>query len=186
MRAGSMVWLGLMGISGVMYLASALSANSGDEGEPVKHSRIGLSEYQNFLVGWDTAAQPQRFALIRSAGEYDQLFQPAAVNGSRGPFAPAKEAYEKEQILLVARQMPAPQKPESVFEVESLEEQGDQLTLKYRYREPGAASSEVRTYLALRIPAKKYAKVVFVENGKVAGELNPAAGQWAKPAPETK
>ncbi|MFM7740531.1 MAG: hypothetical protein ACKO9H_14080 [Planctomycetota bacterium] len=83
----------------------------------------------------------------------------------------------------MARQMPAPQKPDSVFEVESLEEQGDQLTLKYRYREPAAASYEVRSYLALRIPAKKYSKVVFVENGKAAGELDLSQGEWAKPAP---
>jgi hypothetical protein len=186
MYLNSMVWKGSFALFGLFLITAASSAIASDEGKPVKHTRIGLNEYQNFLVGWDAAAQPQRFALIRSAAEYDQLFQPAAVNGSRGPFAPAEKAYATEQILLVARQMPAPVKPESVFEVESLEEQGDQLTLKYRYREPGAASYEVRNFLALRIPAKKYAKVVFIENGKEAGELNLTDGQWAKPAPEAK
>jgi len=184
MKVNTMMWMGLVGMCSVLFLSGGSLA--ADEGKPVKHARIGLGEYQNFLVGWDTAAQPQRFALIRSAGEYDQLFQPAATNGSRGPFAPSEKSYAQEQILLVARQMPAPQKPESAFEVESLEELGDQLTLKYRYREPAAASYEVRNYLALRIPAKKYAKVVFIENGKAAGELNLADGQWAKPATEAK
>lgn len=186
MRLNAIVWSGLVALLSWSFFAEANSVIAADEDKPVKHTRIGLNEYQNFLVGWDVAAQPQRFALIRSAAEYEQLFQPAAVNGSRGPFAPPEKAYATEQILLVARQMPAPQKLESVFEVESLEEQGDQLTLKYRYREPGAASYEVRNYLALRIPAKKYAKVVFIENGKEAGELNLADGQWAKPAPESK
>jgi len=186
MRLNAIVWGSLVALLSWSFFAETNSVIAADEDKPVKHARIGLNEYQNFLVGWDVAAQPQRFALIRSAAEYEQLFQPAAVNGSRGPFAPPEKAYATEQILLVARQMPAPQKPESVFEVESLEEQGDQLTLKYRYREPGAASYEVRNYLALRIPAKKYAKVVFIENGKEAGELNLADGQWAKPAPEAK
>lgn len=186
MKLNSMLWTGWFALCGWMLIAGVSSLNAADEGKPVKYQRIGLDEYRNFLVGWDAAAQPQRFALIRSAAEYDQLFQPAAVNGSRGPFAPAEKAYATEQILLVGRQMPAPEKLEAAFEVESLEEQGDQLTLKYRYREPAAASYEVRTYLALRIPAKKYARVIFVENGKAAGELNLAEGQWAKPAPDAK
>lgn len=186
MRLNSIAWQGVFAICSWILIAAAGSAGAADEGKPVKYQRIGLDEYRNFLVGWDVAAQPQRFALIRSAAEYDQLFQPAAVNGSRGPFAPAEKAYATEQILLVGRQMPAPEKLEAAFEVESLEEQGDQLTLKYRYREPAAASYEVRTYLALRIPAKKYARVIFVENGKAAGELNLAEGQWAKPTPDAK
>jgi hypothetical protein len=159
-------------------------ARAADEGQPVKYQRIGLNEYQNFLIGWDTAAQPQRFALIRSAAEYDQLFQPAAVNGSRGPFAPAERSYTKEQILLVARQMPAPDRLEAVFEVESLEEAGETLILKYRYKAPAQASYEVRNYVALRLPAKPYERVLFIENGKEAGELNLANGEWVKPAAE--
>ncbi len=161
-------------------------ARAGDEGQPVKYQRIGLNEYQNFLIGWDTAAQPQRFALIRSAAEYDQLFQPAAVNGSRGPFAPAKASYDKEQIVLVARQMPAPENLEAVFEVEALEEEGQTLVLKYRYKAPAAASSEVRNYVALRLPAKPYERVVFIENGKEAGELKLGQGEWVTPGIESK
>lgn len=168
----------------LVFLFSSSAALAQDESQPVSYRRIGLNEYKNFLVGWDTATQPQRFALIRSAADYDRLFQPAAVNGSRGPFAPAKESYEQEQILLVARQLPAPENLDSVFEVESLEEQGEQLTLKYRYREPGASSYEVRTCLALRIPARRYARVVLLENGKQAGTLDLSAGQWVAPPPE--
>ena len=186
MKLDSLVLNAVSGLCCFAILGGGSFAKAADERQPVKYQRIGLNEYQNFLIGWDTAAQPQRFALIRSAAEYDRLFQPAATNGSRGPFAPSEESYAEEQILLVARQMPAPQKPESAFEVESLEEQGDQLTLKYRYREPAAASYEIRNYLALRIPARKYSKVVFVENGKAAGELDLGQGEWVKPAPEAK
>lgn len=184
MKRNSILQIGLVAFLGWLCTASAGNVVAADEGKPVKHARIGLNDYQNFLVGWDASEQPQRFALIRSAAEYDQLFQPAAVNGSRGPFAPPEKTYAKEQILLVARTMPAPARLGTVFEVESLEEQGDQLTLKYRYREPRAASSQARLFLALRIPAKKYAKVIFIENGQEAGSLDLAGGQWVKPAPD--
>lgn len=184
MKLNSLVLNAISVLCCLAILSCGSFAIAADEGQPVKYQRIGLNEYQNFLIGWNTSAQPQRFALIRSAAEYDQLFQPAAVNGSRGPFAPAEKSYQKEQILLVARQMPAPDKLDAVFEVESLEEQGSTLVLKYRYKAPAAASYEVRNYLALRLPAKAYDRVVLFENGKEAGELKPGQGEWVKPAPD--
>lgn len=184
MKLSSLLLSAVIGLCCFMILSGGSSAFAVDEGQPVKYQRIGLNEYRNFLVGWDTAAQPQRFALIRSAAEYGQLFQPAAVNGSKGPFAPAEKFYAQEQILLVARQMPAPEKLDEVFKVESLEEQGSTLVLKYRYQAPAAASYEVRNYLALRLPAKAYERVVLIENDKEAGELKLADGQWVKPAPD--
>lgn len=180
-----LILLGMaMVLSGFQTATGGEASIPQDEAQPVKYQRIRMNEFQNFLVGWDTAAQPQRLALIRSAEEYDQLFQPAAVNGSRGPFSPDAKSYAKEQILLVGRQMPAPDKLEAVFEVESLEEQGQTLVLKYRYRAPAAASYEVRNYVALRLPAKPYERVVFIENGKEAGELKLSQGEWVKPAQE--
>lgn len=184
MKLNSLVLSAVIGLGCLMPFAGNATLMAGDDGQPVKYQRMGLNEYQNFALGWNTATQPQRFALIRSAAEYDQLFQPAAVNGSRGPFAPAEKSYQKEQILLVARQMPAPKRLDAVFEIESLEEQGETLILKYRYKAPAAASYEVRNYVALRLPAKTYARVVFIENGKEAGELNLADGEWVKPAPD--
>ncbi len=184
MRLHSIVLAALGGFCGLLIFNGLSGVIVAEDGQPVNYQRIGLNEYRNFLIGWDTAAQPRRFALIRSAAEYDQLFQPAAVNGSRGPFAPAEKSYQKEQILLVARQMPAPDKLEAVFEVESLEEQGQTLVLKYRYQAPAAASYEVRNYLALRLPAKVYERVILFENGKEAGELKLADGEWVKPKTE--
>jgi len=168
---------------GLLFTCSSQTVAE-DDGQAVKYQRIGLREYQNFLVGWDLAGQPQRFALIRSAQEYDQLFQPAAVNGARGPFAPSPKSYEKEQILLVGREMPAPNNMEAVFEVESLQEKGTMLLLKYRYKAPKPASYGVRNYLAIRLPAKAYDQVIFVENGKEVGVLQVGQGQWVKPEPK--
>ena len=169
-----------------LLLAGSSQSVAEDDGQAVKYQRIGLREYQNFLIGWDASSQPQRFALIRSAPEYDQLFQPAAVNGARGPFAPSPKSYEKEQILLVGREMPAPTNMESVFEIESLQEKGGMLLLKYRYKAPKPASYEVRNYLAIRVPAKAYDRVIFVENGKEVGELQVGKGQWVKPGPKNE
>ena len=168
---------------GLLFTGSSNSVAE-DEGQAVKYQRIGSQEFKNFLVGWDESSQPQRFALIRSASEYDQLFQPAAVNGSRGPFAPPPKSYEKEQILLVGREMPAPTNMEAVFEIESLQEKGTMLLLKYRYKAPKSASYNVRNYVAIRLPAKAYERVIFVENGKEVGELQVGKGQWVKPEPK--
>ena len=184
MKLNSLVLSAISVFCCLAILCRSSFAIAADEGQPVKYQRIDLNEYQNFLIGWDTSVQPQRFALIRSAAEYGELFQPAAVNGSRGPFAPAEKSYQQEQILLVARQMPAPNRLDAVFEIESLEEQGETLILKYRYQAPAAASYEVRNYVALRLPAKPYERVVFIENGKEAGELKLAEGEWVKPEPD--
>jgi hypothetical protein len=80
--------------------------------------------------------------------------------------------------------MPAPTNMESVFEIESLQEKGTMLQLKYRYKAPKPASYNVRNYVAIRLPAKAYERVIFVENGKQVGELQVGKGQWVKPDPK--
>ena len=58
------------------------------------------------------------------------------------------------------------------------------LLLKYRYKAPKSASYNVRNYVAIRLPAKAYERVIFVENGKEVGELQVGKGQWVKPEPK--
>lgn len=155
--------------------------------EEVKYQRIGSNEYKNFIVGWDGAIKPQRIAYIRNLRDYNWLFQPAATNGSRGPFGPSEDSFTKEHILVVARQMPAPLKPETVFNVSQLREVGETLILSYTYNPPAAASYDIRGVLALRVPAKAYKRVVFIENGKEIGDLLLEKGLWVFPqvAPES-
>ena len=156
-------------------------ASAQQERRDISYQRIGLNEYKNFIVGWDVGSKPQRIAYIRTLRDYNRVFQPAATNGSRGPFGPPEESFSKEHILVVARIMPAPMNVDAVFSVVHLQEEGETLKLSYGYNPPAAASYDIRGFLALRIPAKAYKRVVFIENGKEIGDLGLGKGSWIVP-----
>ena len=84
---------------------------------------------------------------------------------------------------MVARVVVAPENMDQVFEVERVEETGQELALHYRFNEPKTrATFSVKNYMALRIPRCEYRKVTFFENGKQVGELKTAEGEWSVPA----
>jgi hypothetical protein len=166
-------------------LLSRAAGNMGakPEGWAVAYQRMGGGDYQNFLKNWDEKKHPVLYALIRTPAQYDTLFHPAPVMRDKRPFAPGAEMYAKEQILVVARVMVAPENMDQVFEAERVTEKGQGLALYYRFREPKTnATFSVKNYLALRIPRYEYQKVTFFENGKRVGELKTAEGQWSVPA----
>jgi hypothetical protein len=149
----------------------------------VQYTRIGANEYQNFVVNWDEKKVPVLCALLRTPAQYGALFHAAPVMGGERPFAPPPNLFETEQILVVARVMAASEDMDKVFEVERVAENGTELILSYRFNEPKTpASYTVKNSLCLRIPKRDYTKVSFYENGKLAGKLNTAAGQWSVPA----
>jgi hypothetical protein len=145
----------------------------------VAYRRIGVSEYQNFLVNWDEKKQGVLYALVQTPAHYAALFHPAGVNFSRKAFAPDPKQFEKEQILVAGRVMAAPGDMDKVFDVEGITDSGDQLTIRYRFHDPRSkASSTVKNYLAVWIPKRPYKSIVFVENGKQVGALRVAQGEW--------
>lgn len=147
------------------------------------HTRIEVGEYQNFLKNWDDKKHAVLCALIQTPAHYEALFHPAPVMGAKRPFAPDAALYINEQILLVARVMPASENMDRVFEVERISVVEQQLALHYRFNEPQTnATFLVKHYLAVRIPRHDYEKVIFVENGEKVGELNTGEGQWCVPA----
>jgi len=162
---------------------AADKADGALEERPVEYKRIGVGEYQNFLKNWDETKQPVCFALLQSPAQYGALFAPAPVMGKKRPFAPDKEVFAKEQILVVARVIAMPENLDKVFEVDRLVEKGQTLEFVYRFNAPKTgASFSVKDFLAVRIPKRDYQKVVILENGKPVGELKPAEGLWAVPA----
>jgi hypothetical protein len=149
----------------------------------VTYQRMAIGDYQNFLRNWDEKKHAVLYALIQTPARYDALFHPAALMRDKRPFAPEAEIYAKEQILVVARVMVAPENMDKVFETERLTEKNQELVFHYRFNEPGAyATFSVKHYLAVRIPRHEYKKVLFFENGKRVGELKTAEGQWSVPA----
>lgn len=163
---------------------SKVADNTGTEPNEraVKYTTVGVGDYQNFIKNWDEKKSAALYALIQTPAQYTTLFHPAPLMGVKRPFAPETALYDKEQILLLARVMAAPDDMSRVFEVERVIERGRQLELHYRFNEPRTpATFSVKNYLALRIPKRDYARVIFVENGKQVGELNTAKGQWSVP-----
>jgi hypothetical protein len=153
------------------------------EERAVTYQRMGIGDYQNFLNNWDEKTHAVLYALIQTPAQYDALFHPAPLMRDKRPFAPEAEFYMKEQILVVARVMVAPENMNKVFEAERVAERDQELALHYRFNEPGtSATFSVKNYLAVRIPRHEYKKVTFFENGKQVGELKTAEGQWSVPA----
>lgn len=175
--------ISLIPIAVVMLVTATAFACFKPKERTVTYKRMAVGDYQNFLKNWDEKQQAVLYALIQTPTQYDALFQPAAAMGSKLPFAPAAELYAKEQILVVARVMAAPEDINKVFEVERVAEKDQELALYYRFNESTAgASFSIKSCLAVRIPRRHYKKVIFMENGKPVGELNTAAGEWSVPA----
>ena len=139
----------------------------------IPYQRILVSEYQNFLGNWNEKTKPVLCAVIQTPAQYAALFHPAATMRNKRPFAPDAQLYQKEQILLVARVMPAPKNMEETFAVESVTAREEELVVKYRFNEANTdATFTVKNFLALRIPKHSYKKVTFIENGRKVGEVS--------------
>lgn len=178
---GSMIKL-VLGI--FVCIASMLAQVHGEQakGNEVSFQRIKTDDYQNFLKNWDSFKHPSLYAIVQNAAQYDMLFAPAAVGGNKKPFAPEGKIYEKEQLLIVAKEMIAPPNMEASFKVEKLSEEDGNLVLSYVYnRVKSHATYSVKNYLGLRIPKKTYKKVIFIQNGEKVGELRMDAGEWVMP-----
>ncbi len=161
-------------------LLPTLPANEPAAGEkPVQFQRISSGVYQNFVKNWDDKKDPALCALIRSAEEYSAVFHPAPVMRGNKPFAPDKEIYDKEQIIVVAKVMIAPADMDGAFADVKVLESGDTLVVSYKMSEAKSdATYTVKNFLALRIPKKDYKRVLFMEGGKQVGELKPSEGAW--------
>ena len=171
----------------IVFAAPLLAADDAvsASGANVPFRRIGVDEFQNFVKNWDTAASPVLHALIDSAAHYDLVFNPAPVIGAKRPFAPDPAIYAKEMIVMIAREMRAPQDMAKPFQVETLRRRGDDLEFRYRNVDPQSdATIDVKNMLALVIPKHPYRQVVFVENGKEIGRLDLAKGNWCVPPPK--
>lgn len=176
------------GLATFGFAPPLLAADDGvsASGANVPFRRIGVDEFQNFVKNWDTASTPVLHALIDSAAHYDLVFNPAAVIGAKRPFAPDPAIYAKEMIVMIAREMRAPQDMAKPFQVETLRRSGDDLEFRYRYVDPQSdATFDVKNMLALVIPKHPYRQVVFIENGKEVGRLDLTKGNWCVPPPKS-
>lgn len=133
---------------------------------PVACHRVAMDQYQCFIKNWDEKQNPVLCAVVRTPADFSALFHPAPIGGTQRPFAPPPEFFTKEQILVVARVMPAQSSPDGGFTFEKLTRQNNELALHYRFQpQSSKATFSVKNFLALRLPQHPYSSVTFYENG---------------------
>lgn len=153
--------------------------------EDVPFGRIPMDQYLNFLKNWDDAKHPTLFALVRNPKEYDLLFGAAPVIGARKEFAPPKDLYNREQLLIIGRVIPATNEPDKVLIAERLLAEGKQLIVRYKFQPPAQpASFQQKNWLTILLPKREFESILFVENNKEIGALKLNEGQWAIPTPD--
>ncbi len=151
---------------------------------PVPVDRIPADTFSSFVKNWDETKVPVLCALIRDQAGWDGVFGAAAFMGNKKPFAPEAATWKQHQILVVSHVMPAPADGgfDKAFGVQSVDDDGKgTLTVRYTFTPAKQNTSTVKNQMLLKIPRKDYTRVVFIEGGKIAGELGP--GAWVKPEP---
>ena len=134
---------------------------------PVPCHRVAIDEYQCFIKNWNEKQNPVLCALVRTPADFSALFHPAPVGGTQRPFAPPPEFFTKEQILVVARVLPAQSSPDGGFTFEKLTRHHNELALHYRFQpQSSKATFSVKNFLALRLPQHPYSSITFYENGR--------------------
>jgi len=111
------------------------------------------AKYQCFVKNWDDKKNPVLYACIRSPAEWDKIFHPAPVMGSRKPFAPEPKVFETQDLLVVARVMPALDNDKagaSVFRVQRVGVSGQDLELHYKYDSPKVEGKTYQVKLRVR------------------------------------
>lgn len=145
------------------------------------------ADYQCFLGNWDDAAQPALLAQVRTAAQFATLFHPAPVMGGNKPFGPEDSVFKTEQLLVVGRSVDNADDINKALEVVSVAAKEGVLTFSYRFTTSAQKSGATfGAWLGVRVHQGDYRKVVFLENGKLVGELNAAGGEWVLPASAAK
>ena len=166
-------------VYGIDETGSALTAKA------VSFRILKNDEFQSFIKNWDDKKYPALYALIRTPAQWNAIFHPAPVMGGDRPFAPDAKIYENEQIIIVARVIPAADPNLTVFNVRQIFADNDVLFIYYRFNQPeNTASYTVKSNLSVVIPNHNYKRIVFIESGRQLGILDLAQGQWSVPAME--
>jgi len=172
----------------VMSMALPCLATEGGK-TAVPYRTLSLETFNCFVANWDAEKQPVLCADIRTRTDWATLFKAAAVMGTAKPFAPDAKLFEKEQILVVARVMPAPDhdQSEKIFTVETISGNDEELEFRYQYQPPDTvATYTVKLPLLVVVPKHAYRKIVFIENTTTVGTLDLVTGQWVIPAQKKK
>lgn len=172
----------------VSFLTVSMVCADENAEKNVPYHTVGVGDFQSFVKNWDAEKHPILYALIQNSAQWNTIFHPAPVMGSKHnlPFAPDDKQFEKEQLFISARVMfPSKElssKAKTVFQVEKVTASDKELMLSYRFEEPKIREPfTVKNYIGVWVPKHNYQKVTFIENGKPIGTLELSKGQWCFP-----
>ena len=147
---------------------------------PVPHEREGYFTYQNFVANWDDSVSSAQYACIRTMPEYDRIYYVAATMGALRPYGPPESFFRDRQMLVVCRTSPGDSRG-TLFTLQDVREVAGEITVTYAYAGRTDLTGGQKDTLNVYVPKRDYARVRFVENGRLVQELDLRAGQWAVP-----
>lgn len=156
----------------VALLPCACAVNTTPVAPPsVRHQVFRAVDFSSFLN--NTVGDPQSLRVllnVRSRAQWDELFGVAMYMGQTKPHGPDATLYEKQQLLVVARDIPRPPTATTLL-VESVRPDASVLHVYYRYKELPPSTATYRDYIAIAVPREGYSQARFYENGVEVGQI---------------
>ncbi len=174
---GRMNRLGLMACLSGLLLAGC--GQSGSASRPVRHEREGYFTYQNFVANWEHSISSAQYACLRTIGEYDRIYYAAGTMGALRPYGPPESFFSDRQMLMVCRTSPGDSSG-TLFTLQDVREAEGEITVAYAYAGRTDLTG-LKDTLNVYVPKRDYARVRFVENGRLVQVLDLRGGQWAVP-----
>ena len=128
-------------------------------------------DYQDYVVHWRPANAPLCKALTSEAA-WEQTLHPAAVMGTRRPFAPPAAFWRTHALLFVARTIYAGP-VDNVLNVRRIVRSRDRIVLDYTFSPTPHASSTMNWWIGAVVAKPLPALIVFRENDRTVCTLRP-------------
>lgn len=173
-----MTRLGLIACLSGLLLAGC--DQSGSASRPVPHEREGHFLYLNFVANWEHSVSSAQYACLRTKAEYVRIFHPAGLMFTDKPHRPPESFFSDRQMLVVCRTSPGDCRG-TLFTLQDVREHGEEITVSYAYAGRTDLTGGQKDTLNVYVPKRDYARVRFVENGRLVQELDLRGGQWAFP-----
>ena len=113
-------------------------------------------------------------------GEYDRIYHAAGTMGALRPYGPPESFFSNRQMLMVCRTSPGDYSG-TLFNLQDVREAEGEITVTYAYAGRTDLTGGLKDTLNVYVPKKDYARVRFVENGRLVQVLDLRGGQWAVP-----
>jgi hypothetical protein len=135
----------------------------------LSYERVDTRSYSVFVNNWDDAQRPVLCELIRNPSEWKAVMHPAPLmNTSTQSFGPPNALFQTQQLLLLAKVMPASTSAEDPIHIRAVTSQDGRVSVDYTWSQsPRSSTFYIKSYflLAVKKPAAPTQQVQFVENG---------------------